>query len=169
MTFVSRRWMAYWQDAALGGAAGVLFEALGILLLARATNDYWLPVFATAVPLGLAGGVALSLVAMYWRSVRVRPVGWGPVALALLGALVAFIALLYAMPAWHTLVFHHRFVFTSGYVMTWSDTVQYYSTTWGSALPLWWLALAAVAVALVAVAVARAWGLGRRHTGIKEA
>lgn len=157
MTLASRRWVA---DAALGGAAGGSLAALGGLLLARATNDYWLPVLPTALPLGLAGLIALSLVAMYLRSRNLRPLGWAPVTLAWLGALVAFVAALCAMPSWHTLVLHHRFVLTSGYVWAWQQTLHYYSTSWGATLPVWWLGMAVVAVALVGFAVALARGSG---------
>ena len=165
MSLALRRWVA---DAALGGAAGGLLGLLGILVLDRATNDYWLPVLATAVPIALAIGVVLGASAIYWRFRAMPEPRLGPVALAWLGALVAGVAMLFAMPGWHMLVFHHRFVFVGGYVTSWQDAVHYYSTAWGSALPAWWLGMAAVAVALVALAVARAWGVGGHRASIEE-
>lgn len=162
-----RRWVA---DAALGGAAGVPVGLLGILLFERATNGYWLPALATAVPIALALGVVLGVGAIYWRSRDMPEPRLGPVALAWCGALVASVAMLFALPGWHTFVFHHQFVLTNGYVWTWQQTFHYYSTSWGSTLPTWWLAAAAAAIALVALAVARAWGVGRGHTSTtKEA
>ncbi|MHB1527197.1 MAG: hypothetical protein ACYCZN_13135 [Candidatus Dormibacteria bacterium] len=144
---------------------------LGILLFERATNDYWLPALATAVPITLALGVVLSVGAIYWRSRDMPEPRLGPVALAWFGALVASVAMLSALPGWHTFVSDHRFILKNGYVWTWQQTFHYYSTTWGATLPTWWLGMAAIAVVLMALAIALAWGLGGRHrsTNLKEA